>query len=381
MPLIRLGDIARPVNRFETVRPDREYPLLGMRSRIGGPFLRETKSGAEMSASRLNKVEPGDLIYSRLFAWQGSFGLIPPSLGNCYVSSEFPLFTLDLGRVVPEYLVLWFGLGQVQQRVEADCRGSTPGTRNRYKEEHFLRLSIDLPDVASQERIVTRIGAVTERIGVVNRLRQEILDDGNALLHSIFRRIVRGARYIPFAEAATVVRRPVPIHEDGEYPEVAVRSFGKGTFHKPTLSGANLQWQKLFRVNAGDLLISNIKAWEGAIAIAGSADHGRVGSHRYITCTPRPGLATAEFLCFYLLSPEGLEQVQAASPGSADRNRTLARNRLQRLRVPLPPIAGQLEFTRLYATVGAARNAQSASQSELDALLPAVLDKAFKGQL
>jgi type I restriction enzyme S subunit len=57
------------------------------------------------------------------------------------------------------------------------------------------------------------------------------------------------------------------------YPEFGARSFGKGLFHKPTLSGADLDWQKLFRVHAGDLVISNIIAWEGAIAVAGEVDH------------------------------------------------------------------------------------------------------------
>ncbi|OQK15145.1 hypothetical protein AU255_19400 [Methyloprofundus sedimenti] len=37
-----------------------------MRSRIAGPFIRETKQGTEVSASKLNKVKQGDFIYSRL---------------------------------------------------------------------------------------------------------------------------------------------------------------------------------------------------------------------------------------------------------------------------------------------------------------------------
>ena len=189
------------------------------------------------------------------------------------------------------------------------------------------------------------------------------------------------AEYRPMAEVAPIVRRQVEIDMDGEYPELGARSFGKGIFHKPTLIGAELDWQKLYRVQEDDLVISNIKAWEGAIAVANSRDRDRVGSHRYITCVPKEGLATAGFLCFYLLTEAGLEKVQAASPGSADRNRTLAMKRLEKIEVPVPNYDRQLWFNGLQAKVSAIQQTQADNQTELDALLPAILDKAFRGEL
>jgi type I restriction enzyme S subunit len=180
---------------------------------------------------------------------------------------------------------------------------------------------------------------------------------------------------------APIVRRPVEIEMDGEYPELGVRSFGKGVFHKPTLIGAELDWQKLYRIHTGDVVLSNIKAWEGAMAVAGIDDHNRIGSHRYITCVPEEGVSTAGFLCFYLLTDEGIEQVQAASPGSADRNRTLAMKRLEKIEVPIPDYGKQLWFNRLQAQTAAIAQAQADNQTEIDALLPAILDRAFKGEL
>jgi hypothetical protein len=47
-----------------------------------------------------------------------------------------------------------------------------------------------------------------------------------------------------------------------------IRSFGKGTFHKPPLSGSDVGTKRLYRIEPGDLLFSNVFAWEGAIAIA-----------------------------------------------------------------------------------------------------------------
>ena len=111
-------------------------------------------------------------------------------------------------------------------------------------------------------------------------------------------------------------------------------------------------------VKAGDILISNIKAWEGAIAVAAIGDDGRVGSHRYLTCVPRPSVATARFVCFYLLTPEGLHEVGEASPGSADRNRHLAQRHCFKFRSSTS-FEHQLWFDRLYEELNAIKNTSS----------------------
>lgn len=376
-----IGDFALQIDRYEPVESGQVYRMLGMRSKIGGPFIRETKSGSEISAAKLNKVKAGDFIYSRLFAWQGSFGLVPDVMDGCYVSNEFPLYELDTSKVIPEYLVYWFGLPHVQKMVEADCSGSTPGTRNRFKEIFFERLDIELPSIEQQKSIVKSIQLLEQKRSAVIDLRSTVLADAQAMLSSAFHKIIEGAVYKPMSAVAPIVRRQIEITVDGEYPELGARSFGKGIFHKPTLIGAELDWQKLYTVHSGDLVLSNIKAWEGAIAAAGDKDHGRVGSHRYITCVPVEGVTTANFLAFYLLTQEGIEQVQAASPGSADRNRTLAMKRLEKIKVPVPDYDKQLWFNQLQSYVEKIKQAQSENATELEALMPSILDKAFKGEL
>ncbi len=58
------------------------------------------------------------------------------------------------------------------------------------------------------------------------------------------------------------------IDPDETYTELGVRSFYKGTFHRRTVNGAEFTWQKLFRIHQGDLVFSNLMAWEQAIAVA-----------------------------------------------------------------------------------------------------------------
>ena len=376
-PVVELGEVAAPIKRLTAVEPGKSYRLLGMRSQIGGPFLRETKDGTEIAADVLNKTKTGDFIYSRLFAWQGSLGVISEASDECYVSNEFPLFRFDATRLDPRFLAFWFGLPWVQRLVEADCFGSTPGTRNRYKEEYFLRLRVSAPSLAEQHRIVAKLDKVAALVEERRRIIEEAEHDAKAMLSNAFRQIIDGAPYRPMAEVAPLVRRPVEIGPDQSYPELGVRSFGRGTFHKPALDGMSVGSKKLFRIHTGDLLFNIVFAWEGAVAIAQAEDDGRVGSHRFLTCVPDSNTATADFLRFYFLTPEGLSKLGDASPGGAGRNRTLGLKKLGAISVPVPSLDRQSWFDGLQGQVRQVGRLRESTDEDIESLLEATLHGVF----
>ena len=139
-------------------------------------------------------------------------------------------------------------------------------------------------------------------------------------------------------DVLSLQRRAVEVDLESEYEEIGIRSFGRGIFHKNRVSGADLGSKRVFRIEPGDLVISNVFAWEGAIAVASGADAGRIGSHRFMTFVPTDGRIDTSWAAWYLRSEVGLELVRKASPGSAGRNRTLAIDRFEALGIPVPPI-------------------------------------------
>ncbi|MFU2488417.1 hypothetical protein [Thauera sp. WH-1] len=192
-----------------------------------------------------------------------------------------------------------------------------------------------------------------------------------------FRDAIAGAPMLTMAEVAPHVPRPVTLDVDTRYREVGARSFGKGLFFKPDFDGAEATWKKPVWVKAGDLVLSNIKAWEGAIALASEEHDGGIASHRYITCVPDPARMITTFLAYYLLSEDGLEQVGLASPGTADRNRTLSLGNLSKIRVPVPTLATQSAFVRLEAEIAALKAKHAAIREANAALRPATLERVF----
>jgi len=380
-PNIAINEFAEERENAIDVLPSQSYKLLGLSLAGRGLFVREQKEGIEMGAKTINKVVPGDFIYSRLFAWKGAFDYVKPEFDGTYVSNEFPSFQIDETKADIKFLTYYFKQSKIWHEVEQYCIGVTKASRNRFKEKFFLGLKIPLPPLAEQKRIVVKLDAVRQQSVEIQKLRKEQERDIKNLLYSRYVEIIEGAEWKPMGDIAPITRRPVEVAPEGEYPEMGIRSFGNGTFHKPSLSGIDVGTKKLFYIKAGDLMFSNVFAWEGAIAVAQKEDDNRVGSHRFISCVCDTLQVIPEYLCFHLLTEQGMEDIRLASPGGAGRNKTLGLTKLEKIEVPVPDMTLQQEFAELQASVKKLQTEQTASGEELLSLFPALLNKAFEGEL
>jgi type I restriction enzyme S subunit len=77
------------------------------------------------------------------------------------------------------------------------------------------------------------------------------------------------------------------------------------------------------------------------------------------------------------LTPNGLEKIGKASPGGAGRNRTLGIEKLSAIKVPIVPLATQLEFKKLLDLQSRVRTEAAQSRQRTTALLPSLLDRLF----
>src|SRR5262245_11082025 len=91
----------------------------------------------------------------------------------------------------------------------------------------------------------------------------------------------------------TLVRNPVQLDPIERYTAIGVRSFGKGIFHYESKLGAELTTLRYFGVRPNELVVSNIKAWEGAVALSTDNDNGCVASNRFLTYQSMPGRSDA----------------------------------------------------------------------------------------
>lgn len=375
-PMVRLGEVAPLVRRSVPIEPDRVYNEIGARSFGRGLFDKPSFKGADLTWEKLFRIEADDLVFSNIKAWEGAFAAAGPEHHGKVASHRYLTCVPDSRRALAGFLFQYLRTPAGVAQIQAVSPGSADRNRT-LSTKGLANVRVPLPPLDEQRSIVARLDAVSARLRARADAAERQEAELAAMLQQAFARITAGSPRARMADVAPLVRRPVEIEQDGTYDEIGARAFGRGLFLKPTLRGDSLTWQKLFRIEADDLVISNIKAWEGAFAVAEPAHHGKVASHRYLTCVADQRRLLPGVLWFFLQARDGLAQIQAASPGSADRNRTLAQDRLEAILVPVPPLDAQQGFEELRMKAKAVRALNAAAAEDAAALLPAMLHQTF----
>lgn len=373
---VQLGEVMTLSRSVEAPQAGQPYRLLGVRLWGVGAYERETIDGSQTQYRQFTRISQNDVVVNKIWARNGAVTvIIQEELAGCYASTEFPVFKPDIDTIDPK----WLYFATCQSWFWDQCSDEAFGTsgKNRIRPEKFLQITVPLPPLAEQRRIVAELDVVKSKLVRVEQLRAQQNKDVKAFLFKQYVSLVENAEWLPMREVAPITRRPVSIDPDQSYLELGIRSFGKGTFHKPPVNGLDVGTKKLFQIRANDLMFSNVFAWEGAIAVATPDDDGRVGSHRFISCVADPTKVYSDFLCYHLLTPKGMEAINAASPGGAGRNKTLGIEKLERINVPVPPLSKQMEFLALRAKLGHMQQLHTQNELQLGQLMPSLLAQAF----
>ena len=132
----------------------------------------------------------------------------------------------------------------------------------------------------------------------------------------------------------------------------------------------------------GDILYSAVGATLGIPAVVDSDEPFCFQRHVAIL-KPDRTTVDSQFVWHMLTSRTVFEKAWASTTGSAQR--TVPLRAIRELAIPVPPLPEQrrivAELNALQAEVDALKRLQAETAAELDALLPSILDKAFKGEL
>jgi len=375
---VQLGEVLRQKRDRVLIEPGKPYKQITVKLWGKGLKLRRICDGSEIAAESQVAVGKDDFLISKIDARHGAFGLVPKDLEGAVVSNDFPCFEVREDLLDPHFLE-WFSKTETFVSV---CRQASTGSTNRVrlKEGRFLNFAIPLPSLDEQQVIAHRLKKVQARLEEWESELIGVERETESMLFNAFQEITDGADYLPLYEVAPLVRREVQINPSIEYTEIGVRSFYNGIFHRRTMAGSEFSWQKLFLVHEGDLVFSNLMAWEKAIAIAGTNDAMCVGNHRMLTCAVKPELAEPSFLLHYFQTPEGFGKILDSSPGSIARNKTLSSKKLPLITVPVPKLALQRRFARLRACIEQVRVIRASMAKDAETLIPAILHDIFGRQ-
>lgn len=371
-----MAEVAPLVRRPVRVEPERLYQEIGVRSFGKGVFHKPPSTSLEIGDKKVFAIEPGDLLFNVVFAWEGAVAVSTEEERGAIGSHRFLTCVPDSRLALARYLYWYFiherGLKQLQQ--------ASPGGAGRNRTlgvDKLAAIVVELPPVSEQQRIVAELDGTANRIAALKARSQAAHAEVKLAVRSAFAEVIADAPRARMADVAPLVRRSVAIDSEKTYTEIGVRSFYKGLFHRRTVTGAEFTWQKLFHIANKDLVFSNLMAWEQAIALASPTDEGCVGNHRMLTCQVDESRCLPIFLWYYFTTHEGLAQVTASSPGSIARNKTLSASLLGEMFVPVPTLNAQKWFEALHIKTIATDTSRTGFEREVDHLIPALLHNAF----
>lgn len=377
-PLVALGEVLRKSEESVPIDPNDTYREVTIKLWGKGVVLRREASGSEIAASRRSVVRAGQFILSRIDARNGAFGIVPPTLDGAVVSNDFPSLNLNTQRIIPEYLG-W--LSRSADFVDL-CKAASEGTTNRVrlKEEKFLATMIALPSLVEQRRLVARIDDLAAKIEEARGLRRLAVEEAEALVISIHNQLA-GTRIRKIGEILRLEEDAVPIMPSEAYLQVGVRGFGGGLFPKAAVSGIDTTYRAFNRLYEGALVMSQVKAWEGAVAVCGKDLAGMYVSPEYRTFRFDKKEALAEYFATIVKTEWFWSRLKDATRGVGARRERTRPEQFLSIEIPVPVLSKQQEAACIFSKIEVIKRLQTDTVAELDAMVPSILDKAFKGKL
>ena len=393
----QIGLVSQPIERPEMPVAGTDYRQVGVRLWGEGAYERESIDGAGTNYSTLNRVEEGDIIVNKIWARNGSVSVVSEALAGCYCSGEFPLFAPDRNLLEPKWFYWITKTRWFWQACDLQSRGTSG--KNRIKPEKFLQIEIPLPPLEEQQRIVAKIDRLAAKIDEARGLRIQTASQIEALIESVELNIWPAellASAVPLEMLTTFLGRGRHSAQgDSDVFLVKTQHVQQDHYVPTTL---RLDHASAARTDEDSLL------QDGDIMIACSAAGclGRVARYRedgksattdshVAIARPLSDLVDPEYLYAYLRGAQGQIQLRSRERGDWKREKVgfrLTELNLRDLKQVPVPLPNKTQQHKIVAEIRAVQNRmadlrvlQAQTAAELDALLPSILNRAFKGEL
>lgn len=397
LPMVPLSEVLEPISRPTTPVFGKVYRQLGVQLWGRGAYEREPLDGSSTKYATLSEVKTSDVVVNKIWARNGSVAVVQSSLDGCFVSGEFPTFLPKLDRVDPRWIHWLTKTSSFWKQCDEKSQGTSG--KNRIKPEQFLKVEIPLPPLDEQRRIVARIEDMSKIIQQAASLQNKMLEESQTVLLTRLNAIF-GNPYcadngqignVPLVRLNDVVLdvadgpHVTPHYMESGIPFITVLNITSGHIrfanHKFISEDDHREFQKRAKAEKGDVLVSK----DGTLGIPCYVDTNKDFSFFVSVALIKPNrsLLDGEYLCWVIRSPYIQERIQERSRG--DMIRHLVLREIRDLLIPLPDISQQRAIVellnRLQMRTDELGKLNEECISHLEALMPSILDKAFKGEL
>ncbi len=439
-PIVQLDKVSCPVERPEVPVAATLYRQIGVKLWGVGAYEREPIDGAQTRYKTLSRVEEDDIIVNKIWARNGSVAVVPKTLAGCYGSNEFPTFI----PIREKLYARWFHWYTKTKDFWDQCDEKSRGTsgKNRIRPERFLEIKIPLPPLSEQRRIVARIEELAAKIDEARGLRQKAVEEAEALWSSALSAAFKppfeytagnGGTAQDLLEKQAKAYAPASGSNNNNAHPWKPNIYSQGLYGLPAnwvwsdlgsvlthlvdcindtpdfssfptgllgLKSTNVRpykldlsqrwfmtpedfalWNRREQPKAGDLMLTREAPMGNACILPDNVQ--ACLTQRLMLLRSDETFVQKRYVLHFLNSPHFQDQVIEQCRGL-----TTPHIRVQDaplIKVPLAPLSEQQRIVAyldgLQGKVDTLKHWQAETDSELDAMLPSLLDKAFKGEL
>ncbi|HVF10372.1 MAG TPA: restriction endonuclease subunit S [Abditibacteriaceae bacterium] len=394
-PLVPLDAVLGQRKAFIQIDDLQSYKRCRVQLHAKGIVLRDLVAGAEIKTKKQQVCRAGEFLVAEIDAKVGGFGIVPDDLDGAIVSSHYFLFQINEAKLERQFLSYFIRTPNFRDQVAA--QGSTNYAAIRPKD--VLGYQIPLPPIAEQRRIVARIEALAGKIEEARELRRLAVEEVEAVTKSAQRTLIGDGptdRWVPLhSYVQEIVNGWSPPCEgrqaEGEewgVLKLGAVSFGRFNPHENKALPPTLQPKPEFEIKVKDFLMSRANTAElvGACAIVNEAPARLMlcdKIFKFIFRNDKP--IEHQYLDYVLKSPALRDQIVREATGTSPTMQNISKEKVRNLLIPPHDLPEQRRIVAylddLQAKVDALKQLQTQTAAELDALLPSILDQAFKGEL
>ena len=371
-PTVPLAQVLQHRKEFITIDDTQRYKRCRVQLHAQGVLLRDVVSGADIKTKKQQVCCAGNFLVAEIDAKVGGFGLVPDVLDGAIVSSHYFLFEIDETQLNKRYLDHYCRTERFRNQVEAQ------GTTNyaAIRPADVLTYTIPLPPLAEQQSLVARLDALAEKTRQIEAHLDAAERDADQTVLALHHQLANG-REVALAEVLELHEESVSIVLGENYPQVGIRSFGVGLFAKAAVAAHETTYRAFNRLYVDAVVLSQVKGWEGAIALTPPELTGMFASPEYRTFRCLPGQAVPQYIGEIIKTPWFWSLLQDATRGVGARRERTRPEQFLNVRLPMPTFKQQQSAVEIFLRLAALKIKHAAIRQANAALLPAMLERVF----
>ena len=378
---VQLGEVL--IERKETPDPVAlETGEIRIVSKIGFNTGEMEFRDSTATKTKMIQFQPGDIVISGIAAAQGAIAIYSKSEEKpASATMHYSAYAVNPERADVTFL-WWLLRSTAFQHIL--FRTLPGGIKAELKPKQLLPISVSLPSLSEQRRIVEKINHFLTKLNEVHVLREQLETKLSVFVSSVYRDILKPRKGWKVRNVSELCNKP----QYGYTASAMTEEVGPHLLRITDIQEGSVNWGMVpycdcpnpqkYLLEKDDILFARTGATTGKSFLIEECPTAVFAS--YLIRLRIKNWVTPKYLYTFFQSPSYWEQISANTIGSAQPNCNA--KKLASVRVPIPPLEEQHRIVthlgNFQEKISSVKALQAQTTQELDCLLPSFIDSIFR---